>query len=197
MKPPAEFRFDPSIHKYYLNDREIPSVTQVLEPLQELEGIPYTVLEVARTFGQHVHSACALMVKNELDWATLDTKLVPYVSAARDFIKDSGLVILRSEYSMCDSQLAIAGTLDIAGIIAKHFWILDWKSTSVMSRTVGLQLSGYELLYKPQMSAYRSAKRGGVQLRADGTYRLYPYTDARDRSWFLSALNIWHWRNSK
>ena len=39
-------------------------------------------------------------------------------------------------------------------------------------------------------------KRYGVQLKADGTYKLYPYEDRRDMTWFTSALNLWHWRNA-
>jgi len=192
----TDFTFDEASHVYRLGGRVVPSVTQVLEPLQELEGIPPAILEVARVFGQHVHTACALMIEQTLDWSTLDTKLVPYVSAARQFLKDSNLVILRSEHRMYDPKLMFAGTLDVAGMIAKTPWILDWKSTSVMSRTVGLQLAAYEHLYTLGRTAGPKLKRGGVQLRADGTYRLYPYTDARDRNWFLSALNIWHWRQT-
>jgi hypothetical protein len=190
------FRFEADTHTYYLDEQEIPSVTQVLEPLQELEGIPRQVLEEARVFGQHVHQACALMLYKTLDWRTLDLKLVPYVSAAKKFVEENKVTVLRVEHAMCDPALKVAGTLDLLAVLNKVTAIFDWKSTTVMSRTVGLQLAAYDHLHRRSLGG-RPLKRFGVQLRADGDYRLYPYEDSRDLQWFFSALNLWWWRQTR
>jgi hypothetical protein len=53
----------------------------------------------------------------------------------------------------------------------------------------------------PQTAAYAEAlgepriKRRVVQLRRDGTYRTERLTDRADWNLFLSALNIYQWRN--
>jgi PD-(D/E)XK nuclease superfamily len=190
------FRFEQETHIYYLDEQEIPSVTQVLEPLMELEGIPRDILEEAAAFGTHVHEACALMLHKQLEWRTLDPKLVPYVSAAKKFIQEAGVIVLRIEHRMCDPSLKVAGTLDLLGVIDKHTAIIDWKSTATMSKTTGLQLAAYDHLHRRSLGG-RPLRRYGVQLRADGDYRLIEYKDSRDANWFFSALNLWWWRNSR
>jgi hypothetical protein len=185
-------RFDPDRHEYFVGDERYPSVTEVLEPEQQLDGIPPDVLERARIMGNHVHEACALLAYNRLDWATLDPLLVPRVQAARAFLKDTALTVLRVEYRMADPQLKVAGTLDLYGVLDRKTWVLDFKS-GAKSRTWGLQLAAYDHLFRRNFGG-RPLKRGAVQLREDGSYRLIPYEDPRDWSLFTSALNLWHWR---
>jgi hypothetical protein len=43
--------FEPAGHEYKLGGRVVPSVSQVLEPLAMLDGIPEKVLEEARIRG--------------------------------------------------------------------------------------------------------------------------------------------------
>jgi hypothetical protein len=191
----GQFRFEHETHQYYLDEEKIPSVTQVLEPLQELEGIPRAVLEEARVFGQHVHKAAALLPHKMLEWRTLDPKLVPYVAAAKKFLEEAKVVVLRVEYPMCDPSLKVAGTGDLFGVIDRCSAVFDYKTTAVMSRTNGLQLAAYDHLYRRTLGG-RPLKRFGVQLRSDGEYRLVEYRDSRDAAWFFSALNLWHWRNA-
>ena len=196
MARTGEFSFEQETHTYRLDGQVIPSVTQVLEPLMELEGIRREVLEEAAAFGTHVHEACALMLQKRLDWATLDTRLVPYVSAAKKFVEEAKVVVLRVEHRMCDPVLRVAGTLDLLGVIDRSTGIFDWKSSAVMSKTTGLQLAGYDHLHRRSLGG-RPLKRFGVQLRADGDYRLFEYKDPRDQNWFFSALNLWHWKESR
>jgi len=190
-----DFRFDEKEHRYSLDDQEIPSVTQVLEPLQCWDGIPPETLEAARVFGQQVHHAVALALLVQLDWATLDPQLVPYVTAAQKFVKEAEVTVLRVEHRMVDPQLKFAGTLDLLGVMRRYTAVFDWKTPTVMPRTAGLQTAGYEHLFRRTYGG-RPLKRYGVQLRADSEYRLYPYEDTRDWSWFVSALNLWWWQAS-
>lgn len=193
------FSFDREAHAYHLDGERIPSVTEVLEPLQELDGIPRGVLEVARTRGQHVHYAVHLMIHKALVWETLDTQLVGYVQAAKRCIEENSIRVLVSEHHMCDPSLKVGGTLDVLGIMGRHTGIYDWKAVDTMSRTVGPQTAAYDQIYRRSVGGGGRSifKRYGVQLFADGTYKLFEYTDPRDWSWFVSALNIWHFRNSQ
>jgi len=187
--------FDQPTHVYRLDGRVVPSVTQVLDPLLELDGIPRAVLEAARIFGTHVHEACHLMVRGELDWARLDPELVPYVEGACKFLKDSGFTVIASELRVASAKLGCAGTLDLAGVLHRSECICDWKSTAVMPPTVGPQTAAYEEFYRAERGG-RPRKRFCVQLKPND-YRIYPLTDSSDYSIFLSALNLYHWRRKR
>lgn len=187
--------FDAATHTYMLNGRRCPSVTEVLQPLQLLDGIPPDILEAARIRGQHVHTAVHMMIHKTLEWRTLDPQLVGYVQAAKKFLDEADVKVLVSEYRMADEGLKVAGTLDIIGILKRATCLFDWKSTATMPRTAGPQTAAYDHLYRKNLGG-RPMRRYGVQLFADGSYKLHAYDDPRDFTWFTSALNIWHWRNA-
>jgi len=184
--------FDSASHTYTLGGERVPSVTQVLDPLIELDGIPPDVLEAARVFGTHGHEALHLMVRGELDWYALHPALTPYLRGAQRFIKESGCVVIASEYRVHSQKLRCAGMLDLAVMLGGAEWIIDAKFTSVVPSTVGLQTAGYEQLYR-EMRGGRERKRACLWLKPDD-YKLIPLTDSRDYSWFVSALNIYRFR---
>jgi len=192
----SELEFEEKTHTYKLMGMRIPSVTQVLEPLEDFSGIDPDVLETARVFGTHVHDACALMLKVKLNWSTLDPSLIPYVTAARDFIRERKLVVLNAEERMHEPDLRFAGTIDLFASWHGKLTIFDWKSATSMPRSAALQTAGYSILMKKTF-AIQKLHRAGVLLRPDGTYKIYEFKDRRDHNWFLSALNLWHWRNLK
>lgn len=183
--------FDEPTHTYRYAGKLIPSVTQVLEPLQQLEGIPVNVLAQARLIGTHVHTANHLMVQKRLDWGSLDPVLLGYVSAAKAFLDDTHFQVLRSECRLYHAKLQIAGTLDIFGIWGRKSCVVDWKTSSQMSRTVGPQTSAYDECLRQNFGG-RPNSRYGVQLFEDGTYKVYEYKDSRDWIVFQSALNVYN-----
>ena len=188
-----KFDFDPDTHRYTLNGERLPSVTEVLEPEEQLDGIPAEDLARGRERGHHVHVACALLCYNNLEWSKLDPLLVPRVSAARKFLKETNFTILRVEHRMFDPTLKVAGTLDLFGVMNRFSWIIDWKS-GMVSRTAGPQTAAYDNLFRQSFGG-RENKRGVVELHDDGSYRLRPQEDKRDYSIFKSCLNLHHWRN--
>lgn len=196
MSSTDQLRFDPEAHHYYLNDKRIPSVSEVLEPLQELDGIPRHVLEAAREVGVAVHHAIALDLQKNLNWPKLDPKLANYVLAARKFVQECDFKVLVVEKHMADPGLKFGGTLDTAGIFRRANAIVDWKVTAAMPRTAGPQTAAYDYLYRRTLGG-RPYKRYGVQLFDDCSYKIFPFEDSRDWSWFASCLNIWHWRNQR
>jgi hypothetical protein len=192
----AEHRFDREAHKYYVGIEEVPSVTRVLEPLQELDGIPRNTLEAARERGQHVHTAIHLVLHKALEWRTLDPQLVGYVQAAQLFIRECEFQVLVNELPMVDEGLKFGGMLDVMGIMRRKQCLVDWKAVDTVSRVVGPQTAAYDYLYRRKTGA-RPMHRYACQLFADGSYKLFPLEDPRDWSMFASALNIWHWRNGQ
>lgn len=184
--------FDRDSHTYTLDGRVVPSVTQVLEPLQQLEGIPQELLEYKSELGRHGHAAAHLMVQNTLEWRSLDPRLTGYLQGAQKFLKDTGFRVLRSEYSMADPDLKVAGTADVFGVMEKDrfTWLLDWKFAATVSRTWGPQTAAYDHLVRRTFGG-RPNKRGVVQLFPEGGYKLHVCSDKRDFQWFVSALNVW------
>jgi hypothetical protein len=184
--------FDKSLHEYTLNGKRVPSVTQVLGSLESLEGIPSGVLEHARQRGQRVHEAMALLVRDDLDWSSLDPELVPYVMGGKRFLDESGAVVIASELRMACSKIRCAGTLDLLIEWKNAEGIVDFKATAAVPRTVGPQTAAYDRLYQ-SMFGGRARKRYCVQLKP-GDYSVHALTDPTDWSVFQSALNIHHWR---
>lgn len=187
--------FDEDTHRYFIKGKPVPSVTQVLEPFQKLEGIPSMVLEQARERGSFVDKAIHLMIHKNLEWSRLDTALVPYVTAARKFIAENEVRILASKYKVFDPDALVAGELDVLGLMKNRTWVFDWKATAEKSRTWGPQTAAYDRLYRRNLGGTREFARAAVQLFDDGTYKLHAYSDSRDWSRFASALNCWHWLN--
>lgn len=186
--------FDAEFHEYRVGGERWPSVTDVLDPLLELDGIPKATLAAAASFGRHVHQACHLFNVGQLDEAALDPHLMPYLAGWKQFLFDTGAVVVASERRVMHPKLKYAGTLDVILAWKRKHFLIDYKATAAVPRTAG-----------PQTAAYREAcahegkniapLRYCMHLRGDGTYRLVPLNDSRDWSYFLSALNIFRWRN--
>jgi hypothetical protein len=188
----VRLEFDQASHTYTLAGKRVPSVTEVLQTLEDFEGIPRDALEHARQRGQHVHEAMALLVRDDLDWNSLDPELVPYLIGGKRFLDESGITVIASEMRVACKRLRVAGTLDLFGVLRSSECVIDFKACAAMPATVGPQCAGYEQLYR-SMFGGRQRKRFCVLLKPND-YKLFPLTDPGDYSTFVSALNIHNWR---
>ena len=193
----ARLAFDPVAHAYTLGERRLPSVTQILADVGVADfSAPHFTEEVLQR-GSRVHQAIALDVEEVLDDETLDAELVPYVTAWRRFLSESGATIEHWERPVCDPEQGYAGTLDgivvlpTPGAVTRRT-VLDIKRSLYPS--VGPQVSAYarcaRALYDHQVIFNRAA----LVLPGDGSYRLHMLTDATDEHTFLAALRVFHWR---
>lgn len=198
-----DLAFNEERHEYRLNGRIVPSVTDVLQPLEMLDGIPWETLEAARIFGQHVHLACHYHNTGELEWTTLDEKLAAYVRGFLKFLADSGFVVLASEERVASVKCGYAGTLDLRGVMGRRSVrarraLIDIKSTATMPRTVGPQTAGYANAYT-ETTGEKVDDRYCLHLGPD-SYKLVKLTDGRgvqDLTVFISALNIHRFRSAQ
>jgi len=181
----AELVFRADTHTYTLGGRVLPSVTQALSVLDQYEGVPPSVLEAAREFGQHVHAACDLDNRGVLDEDALDPALAPYLAGWRKYRRDSGIKILASELRLHDARLGYAGTCDVLGELRGQRCVIDIKS-GLVPKTVGPQCAAYA-------NALKVRRRYCVQLMPND-YRVHALNDPADFSLFLSCLNIAKWR---
>lgn len=185
-----KLEFEEEGHIYRLDGAIVPSVTQVLACLEAWDNVPRDALEAARELGTHVHAACHLFNRGELDWATLDPVLLPYVRAWEKFLEDKSATIIGSEVRVAHPKLGFAGTVDTLIDVRGYDWLCDIKTAITVSRAVGPQTAGYEMMLGKKFRRYC------VQLFADGTYRLWPLKSPTDLSIFVSCLNLWKWKHN-
>lgn len=188
--------FDPLAHAYSVGGRKVPSVTSVLGILDSFDAIPPDILQAAAQFGTHVHKACDLYNKNELDLETLDPALLPYLNGWIAFLFNTGARVLESERRVYHKKLNYAGCLD--AIVAWHEIpdLIDIKTGTAVPRSARIQTAAYRAAYMEETGVKLSRVRYVVQLVGAGAYKLYRYADPADYNVFLSALNIANFINS-
>jgi len=136
---------------------------------------------------------------------------IPYLEAYRGFLaRYSASSIVSSEHAVWSLQ-GYAGTYDLLMMIEDELWLLDIKTSGKGPYPEwGLQLAGYRwadyivLENDPVLYPMPQIQRAGVlhlrpDLYLDTGWRLieYPITKALDYRAFLSALELWRWRDSK
>ena len=107
-----DLRFDAEAHRYYLDGREVPSVTRVLS---DLELIPFANFEAspAARRGSAVHEACKLDDLGKLDEGSVGPNVIGYLQAWRLFRKRTPQVTWDRIEMPCASEVhRYAGTPD-------------------------------------------------------------------------------------
>lgn len=190
-----DLHFEPWGHQYTVDGRFVPSVTQVLSAagLIDLDGIPADILRRAGERGTRVHQAAALLLRGQLDWASVDPEIGGYVLALDSVIRHTGLrpEIAEVEKPIYCKEFDFCGTPDAIAWYSfpRRFGpplevkvVFDWK-TGIMS-AVRYQLAAYA-------HALGVRHRAAVKLNRDGTYRMewfQPETQRHDLETFVRAL---------
>lgn len=193
-----KFRFDAGKHRYYYEDVEVPGVSSILKAgnLTNIGFIPKDILERSSQFGTAVHKACELYDNGELDEATLDPHLKPYLNAWIKFKADTGFIVEHNEAKVFSKKWFYMGTLDRIGPIQARRTVVDIK-TGLVYPSMAIQLSGYQEAYNEGLALKdRAIDRLVVQLKEDGTYSL-PAKDffkPSDFNVFKACLTIKNWR---
>lgn len=188
----ANCSFDAARHEYRINGRVVPSVTQCLRYIDSFHGVPADVLEAAREFGSHVHAACDLDNRGELDEDSLDPRLADYLAGWRKFLRESKGRVVHSEQIVFHERLMYAGTLDAVVNINGRDTLVDIKSGAI-PRSVGPQTAAYAEALRHTTSQKISA-RLCVQLLAND-YKTQALNDPADWSVFVSCLNLTKWES--
>lgn len=170
MTEPAR-TYEGSTHTYKINDREVPSVTQILVEAGIINTRWYT--EWARHRGSTVHKVLEFLVKGTLDLNSVDDRIVGYIDAYNRFCEDTGFICDEVERRVWNMTAQYGGTLDQLGGTDKYRAIVDTKTGPLMDPT-GLQLTGYAKAIYDETGAYPE-RLIGVQLNVDGSYRMRRY----------------------
>lgn len=170
----AQLLFFDNDHTYEVDGVKQDSVSEVLRFLsrEEYSDIDQYRLDHAADRGTAVHKACEVLYKYGAVECTPDIE--PQVRAFIQFLKDHKCEFTDIEKPLANTELCVAGTPDLCGVVDGEESIVDMKSQSVVHKT----------LVKAQLNAYRNLRiKNGkpepkklycLQLMTDGKYRLYP-----------------------
>jgi hypothetical protein len=181
-----DFTFDPERHEYRFLGAVVPGVTEILRPLVDFSGIQPAVLEAKRDLGRRVHLACQLDDEHDLDEASVEADVAPYLAAWRRFLVESGAEVLHNERRVLEPALQYAGTLDNVLRIDGRRWLVDKKTSIATPASAGPQTAAYLRALGDRTVTHRAA----VRLRPDGTYRFDPLDGADDWAVFMSCLTV-------
>jgi len=187
----AELLFDEEAHRYTVNGKIIPSVTQIIGSvgLYEYDHVPAETLAVAAERGRIVHTYIEWYELGILDENSIDPELGGYFEAYLR-LKSSGKLPAkptRIEYRGYSEKYGYAGTLDQ---LYNDDWVNDHK-TCLPSPTHGLQVSAYWVMLHPNI-AEKPRKVTCDYLTKDGDFELvdYPFEPLP----WLSVLADYKWR---
>lgn len=199
MNDAGAFSFCASTHTYTVAGAVVPSVTQIIAPIAAIEfaNVPPAVLQRKREIGTAVHLACEYLDRGELDEASIDPIIAPYITAYRRFLAERAPRWTALEHPRYHKLLGYAGMLDREGWIGDTFYTVDIKTTAAVYPHVGVQLAAYHELARVNgrhdgIPARRLA-RAALQLRQDGTYRFVPFGSPLDLPAFHGLLAVHKW----
>lgn len=156
----TSYRFDPKTHRYYIADRSVPSVTQVLADLLPI----WLASDWYLVRGRAVHAACAMIARGVK--FNHDPRIDGQIEACRRFFKQTGWKAESIEQPVYSHAYQYAGTYDLIAVGPNgNRWFVDYKST--LTKTVPIQLAAYWLA-----SDHGPSHGVGVELHEDGTYKM-------------------------
>jgi len=177
-------------HEYRIDGQIVGNVTSILQAAGLYDDSFFT--EESRNRGKYVHKACLYYLQGDLDESTILDEYRGYIEAFKRFMQEADCKphIDRCEIPLFNEVLRYGGTPDMPCFLNHADSLVDLKSGAETPAT-GIQLSGYmTLLGYP-------VKRYGLYLKADGKYKLIPYTDRNDIKIFNAALTLYHYRAGK
>lgn len=195
--------FYPETHEYFTQPgrdggRPVPSVTTILRAVgvsADFEHVAAATLEFSRQLGSAVHVDCHAFDDDDLELATVDLRVLPYLQAWTQFREATGLVPIARERRVYHPVYDYCGTLD--GIFTGpggQQVLIDVKTGDPEDAGAQFQTAAYQAAYVAEHPDARIDERWSVQLVPGRAvpYRITPYTDFRDFKKFQAFLVTYH-----
>lgn len=191
--------FDAASHSYFNSKNvRVPGTTHTLERagLVCYDGIPQAILEHKAEVGTAAHAATHYLDEGDLELATVDDEVMPYLEAWMKFRKESSFVANAIE----QRGIAVASGMEY-GYTFDRDGVLDGKRTLIEIKCT----AGIEISWGPQLAAYEAAlrmadgvvrQRVAVHLKPTGEYSLLKFSNVKDYQVFHWALGLIVWRQS-
>lgn len=184
---------DEETHTYKWQNRVVPGITRLMEPIHSYDGIPEWILERKADLGRQVHLACELWDKDDLDEASLDPVLAPYLEAWKLFRKERAGRMRSVEPFLYHPGMGFAGQPDRWMEFDTPYDVVEIKTTCRLFNAVGVQLAAQQRLFMASDPTFKPGKRFAIQLKADGRYTLREYKETSDWPTFISLLTTHNW----
>jgi hypothetical protein len=181
--------FDEKTHVYRWSGVRVPNVTTIIGEagMKNFDMVEAGLLRRAGEFGDAVHKACEYSDNGTL--GDVDDAVLPYLNAWQTFLSDYNAEVLENEKRVYSEKYNFAGCIDRVLLIGKTETLVDIKSATVISPTWDIQTGAYNLL--------RPCKaRWTVKLEPESKvpYRVIEHKCATDAAVFLSALQLYRWK---
>ena len=174
-------RFDEIEHKYYVGDKELPSVTEIAKPIssERLNALQMSLVEKARLRGERCHElAEEYLLLGDIDPDEIEMEYFPFIQQFVLWFKTYRPKVIFTERKLFGENFA--GTLDLICEIDGKIINVDYKFTSAIDKkSLSVQLEGY----------YRLCQENNIHI--DESWYLHIKKDAfvfkpitRDSEWF-------------
>lgn len=199
--------FDPQKHEYKLDDVVLPHTTRVLANvgITDLSMVQQEILEWRAVFGTSGHEVCRKWDQGTLDITHLNPAMLPILEGYIQLKEDFGLEILEIEYRNYHPVWKYGFTLDRIARITKGKYknklvVVDLKTGSYLDG-VAIQLGSYKLGWnsiatKPMKASLAMCVQLGRH-KTGRKYRHWFYNDVLYEQIFISALQIYRYKQSK
>ncbi len=201
----AHITFEPVAHEYRRPDgQRVPGVTEILSAVGvsvDFEGLASMgrrvadAIDLKREIGHALHADAHAYDDNDLDWNTVDPRVLPYLTAWADFRENSGLRPTTRERLVYHHALSYAGTLDGIFVLPNNRRVLvDIKTGDPDDSGCAYQTAAYQAAYQAEHPDQPIHERWGVRLTPDLSipYRVSPYADWTDFAKFSAFLTTFH-----
>ena len=180
------FRFDEARHEYFLGDKRIPSITQLLDMGGLVNGAAYFT-EESRRRGTEVHQLCADWDMGALDPLTVTSNRLPYLLgyiAASAALKPTWEAI---EEADVHPGYGFAGRTDRVGLVLKRKTVAEIKSAA-KAKHHAIQTALQALLASARWPLPAEKwQRLVIYVKATGKFTVERHEDRRD---FDTALDL-------
>lgn len=183
-------RFDPDGHRYFIHDREVPSVTGIINEVLQIKYFGATEWHMER--GRAIHR-CAELIANGKDF-DCDEQITGQVAAIREFFRLHKPSIRAVEQQVYSERYMYGGTFDLLCVmnlpVQGHLTLCDYKSS--LSGTEPLQLAGYALAIDPKQYGGTPTHGLAIELCDSGIPKIAgPYELKKYVNKFLALRSVY------
>ena len=141
-------RYDEETHKYYVDEVEKPSVTEICSPIsaERLNALQQNLLDRARARGSRCHELFEqYMLLGELDEEEIEPDYFPYIRQFVLWARTYRPKVIFTEKQLFGDEFC--GTCDLICEIDGKTLLIDYKTTSAIDKkSLSVQLEGYKRL---------------------------------------------------
>lgn len=194
-----QLRYTADPHGYWWNGEPVPYTSGILKDLGlagDFSHVDPDRLAVKTAIGKSFHVGAELICRGQdLDPASIDPLVAPYLAALRSFIRDSGIKAIACELPLYAQSWGFATCLDFVGVLNDRLVIVDFKTQTTVSKSVEYQLWAQELAWSNVFHDEIIGARYSLQLKPDEKYRLKEWS-RRPANLFSNMLFTWNEKRS-